>query len=216
VGKRRAAAAALGTAVVVSAIAWSGTTQQGCQPQDQCTGWTIWMGQPIQSWDYGQYHVKTEDFPPGAGSIDDNTWQTGPFDGTWLPFNGGDTYWINPVMNFDGGGPPFTGPYNGIQILVSPDPQPNPGSNFAIASGNIAEVATVWDPTGKFDVGFRVTNATCAPYYLWLQITRHLPPAPLPLDAGDDGPIEASGDASADVSIDAPPFDASTADAGAD
>ena len=97
---------------------------------------------------------------------------------------------------------------------MSPDPQPNPNSNFASASGNLAEVATILGSGPGDDIGFRITNATCAPYYIWVQITRLLPDAGPPLDAGNDGPTDATPDAVADSPADvsaSPP-----ADAGAD
>ena len=67
---------------------------------------------------------------------------------------------------------------------------------YVEASGQLAE----FSQSGPF--GFKVTNATCAHYYLYVSVVGTvaptLPPTPV-VDAGDDGSDDASGDAPSDA-----------------
>jgi hypothetical protein len=99
----------------------------------------------------------------------------------WFP--GNRTYVIFPQLP-DGGA--FTGPYTFPQVQLSPDSNPytTPGSNFAPSAGNAAEFSGL--PDGRTDA-FQVTNNTCSPYFLWLQVAQERP-------ASASGPSDAGGD----------------------
>lgn len=103
---------------------------------------------------------------PGEGQlIDENTWQSGPIDGPWLPFPKRQTYFFN--LNALGADrvPTLILPY----VSAQSDPLREAG-NLAVAAGNLAEISGV-------DKG-RVTvhNGTCADYFLRLVVMA--PPRP--------------------------------------
>ncbi|MDP9034963.1 MAG: hypothetical protein M3O50_09150 [Myxococcota bacterium] len=131
----------------------------------------------------------TVEAPPGIVRVNgqDVLWESGPLiptgdGGAWLDFRGQRTF----VFHFP---PPFaedteiTGfaPY----VSASADASDPTNPNFILASGNLAEV------TSLSGTGISVMNATCAPYFLRLEVRGHL-------FRGDAGAILASADASAE------------------
>jgi len=152
------------------AVAWGVlSTQAGCQLQGSCEAQTVYVP-AIPPGGAGQ-DVSSQGFGQGAGVYDTSigrVWQTGPIEGTWLPYPGSQTYVFYPTLP-DGG--PFVGPYIPTQFLVSADPDSytNPGSNGAIAAGNLGEFSGL--PDGGL-TGFVLTNDTCSPYFLWLAVAQ--------------------------------------------
>jgi hypothetical protein len=154
----------------------------GC-PLKNCDGSWVFLGNtpdaaPPEGTTYGAEL-------PFEHAVDETTWESVPIDGTYLDFPGQRVYVFAPFLDKTPSGQPFTGPYTNIVAYVSADPQPSlNGSNFTIASGNLAEVVGV--TTG----GFAVHNDTCAEYYLRVVATRAAPdggaPAPPPVDASAD------------------------------
>jgi hypothetical protein len=106
--------------------------------------------------------------------------------------------------------PRFYGPNWDFDVFVGTDPQPGTTGNFTIASGNLAEIFLVADPSpsqfasematnpSAAPPSFNVTNATCAEYYLRVVIHRY----PGPDDAGVDAYPASGGDASLDAGVD--------------
>jgi hypothetical protein len=212
--ERRAIAGAIIGSVACVGAAWGFlASQSGCQLQT-CIPSTLYVGSDAGA---------NQPFQTGAG-VYNGVWQSGVIDGNpadpstgWMSFPAQITYLVHPLLP-DGG--LFPGPYIPTNVLVSPDPFPNSGSNFAPSAGNIAEFSS--------DVGtngISVFNDTCSNYYLWFQLEQESPQpdaASSPLDASADGPTSAPSDASPDASLpdasDAsiPAPDASNADATGD
>lgn len=181
-GERGAIAGAVVVAVTGAGIAWGVlASEAGCQLQGACDpatydGFVTDTGAPTAMGFYGA------------------TWQSGPIEGTWAWFPGQRTYRIVPLLP-DGGA--LAGPYTFPQVLLSADPRPWPtaGSNFAQSAGNTAEFSSLDSGT----IGFQVTNNTCSPYYLWLQVAPEGQAAgavpALPEDGGADGAVPEDGSA---------------------
>jgi hypothetical protein len=155
-----AIARAVGAAVAVTGMASGGfASQAGCQLQGACdphtndTGFVTDTNAPTKSGMYG------------------SSWQSGPIEGTWASFPGGQTYTIRPKR---ADGTAFLGPYT-FQVLLSADTNPytTDGANFAPSAGNTAEFTGLYEDggvDGKVNTGFQVTNNTCSKYYLWLRV----------------------------------------------
>ncbi|MBX3218874.1 MAG: hypothetical protein KF795_00050 [Labilithrix sp.] len=134
----------------------------------------------------------TEVFGVDAGEgrmIDENRWESGPMDGTWLWFPR-QRYYIFDVRAFGG-----RVPFNPTAFLsASSNPATN-GGNMTSGSGNLTLFRSM--SANRIDI----QNDSCSDYYLRLVVD--LPPLPpvLPDDGGagddaSDGGIE--DDASAD------------------
>ena len=200
--ERGAIAGAVVAAVGCAGVAWGVLASGGgCQLQKVCDPATTNL--PFLPKEPEGPEVLPDGFPVGAGMYGD-VWQSGPIEGHWLWFPPERTYVIKPQLS-DGGA--FVGPYTFPQVLLSADPNPytNGGSNFAQSAGNTAEFAGVSKDT------FQVTNNTCSPYYLWLQVAQEYPSdgaAPVqldgstlsPADGGDGG--DAGGGAGTDAGAD--------------
>ncbi len=162
--RREKKVAALAT---VSALACAGAVwgvaamQAGCTPQGTCD--------PKDGGSVTGVSLQTS-----TGTL----WQTSPIEGTWLQFDGQESYYLYPTFS-DGGRMP--GPYTFPEIMVSADKNPytNPNSNFAPSAGNIAEILPL-------DGGFQVMNNTCSQYYLWMQVAQEYGAAPGGGDSGTD------------------------------
>ena len=127
------------------------------------------------------------DFGKNAGEgmlVDQNTWQTSPIDGKWIPYPHQRTY------HFD------VGPTLGLRtpkdiiVYISGVETPNGfNGDFTLASGSPAELSFLYPGTVS------VHNDTCADYYMRTEIRV----APW----GDSGaPDAASDDASMDAGVD--------------
>jgi hypothetical protein len=121
-------------------------------------------------------------------------WESVPVDGTWDDFPGGAIYFFGfGGSNFEAVEAPL--PY------VSTDPIPyaaDASGAYVQAGGQLAELSSA--NFSSLD-GFKVTNSTCAHYYLYVSVLGIIPPpapAPPPADAGTDAPGDAPADASAD------------------
>jgi hypothetical protein len=169
-----AIAGAIGVAVVCAWAAWGVIASEGgCQLQGACDPETIDPG-PLT--DKGA--------PTGAGMYGDR-WQSSPIEGTWAWFPGQRTYVVHP---------PFKGPYTFPQIFLSADANPysTDGSNFAASAGNTAEISDVNDDLRSF----KITNNTCSPYYLWLQVApQGQADGAVPEDGGADAAVPEDGGA---------------------
>ena len=192
------------TTILLSVLCIPGTvaTLTNCQLQSVC--------QPSYYW-YDDYYVNPlpdtvhEPLPSGAGVVDATHWQSGPIDGAWLDYPGARQIVLFPnVVPGPGYTLPgnFPGPYTNIFVYVSPNEDANgPGSNWTLASGNIAEVTTALLGTQWI---VSVTNASCAQYYVRVVVERAEPDASAPDDAGAEAGT--AGDAGADAGA---PTDAS-------
>ena len=180
-GRRRiAVAVALGGAIACAAGAWAAlSTQTGCQLQGSCDPSSVFVPSLPEGATLGQ-NTTVQGFQGGAGVVDGN-WTSGAIEGTWMNFPGQISYYVYPELP---DGAPFVGPYLYFGCMVSPDPNPlSPaggaaGSNGAFCAGNLAEFMAL--PDGG-QTGFIVTNDTCSPYYLWLEVAQEYP------DAGTNG-----------------------------
>jgi hypothetical protein len=206
-GRLRTIAATAGCAAALAGTAWAALAwQTGCQLQSVCAPSTAWWPPPTPTNFANPVNVPM----PNAGAIDDDTWQTGSIDDQWLYFPGGRTYTIFPLQTSDPYSPRFYGPNWDFDVFVGTDPQPGTTGNFTIASGNLAEIFLVADPSpsqfasematnpSAAPPSFNVTNATCAEYYLRVVIHRY----PGPDDAGVDAYPASGGDASLDAGVD--------------
>ena len=133
--------------------------------------------------------------------VDDDTWQTSPIAGAWIPFPARRTYWLDTsaLGRFP----------REVLVWVSSMERPNEGYNsFTQASGNLALIA------GVSERGLFLTNDTCAEMFVRVVVKA----SPVPADAGppalDAGAAPDAGwDAAAAVDA-ASTSDASTADGG--
>jgi hypothetical protein len=194
-GEKRAIIAA-----VIGGLAFAGialAAQSGCQLQGTCAPTSAWWPPPTPSNVTGPVPASL----PSSGTYDDNDWQSSGLDDTWLDFPGGRTYTIFPFTTSQWqSSPRFYGPYTGFDIDVATDPQPTTTGNFTPASGNLAEVFLVSDPSpsqfaaqqvadaAAVPPSFNIVNATCADYYLRVVVHRDptIPDTvPVP-DAGAD------------------------------
>lgn len=122
---------------------------------------------------------------PGEGQlVDEDTWQSGPIDGPWLPFPKRQTYFFDLNALGVDRVPAFVIPY----VSAQSDPL-HEGGNQTIAGGNLAEISGV-------DKG-RVTvhNGTCADYFLRVVVAA--PPRAGGGPNTNDGPDETPDDSDA-------------------
>jgi hypothetical protein len=119
--------------------------------------------------------------PPyeGGEMVNADTYETNPLASPaepWVNFPGGATLTVTypATVQKAVAGRPITG----LQAYVGISDQPNGGgANFTNASGGLAE----FSDAGA--TGFSVTNATCAHYFAWFQVTF----APADSGAADSG-----------------------------
>jgi hypothetical protein len=224
VRERRAIARALVVVVGCAGATWGFVAaDSGCQLQGVCDPKTV--------------NVPSEQsLPAGAGYFRTANggvvWQTSALDGTgasgWLTFPPQITYNITLPPLPDGGA--FLGPYVPVaNISADANPYVDPQNNFAPSAGNTTQVTGLYVDGGVrgdaslplVNVGVSVTNNTCTPYFLWLQLAQD---TPLDADAGSGSDVfvpDAAGqagdasttDAADDASNDA---HASKSDAGED
>ncbi|MBX3263503.1 MAG: hypothetical protein KF782_27780 [Labilithrix sp.] len=117
--------------------------------------------------------------------IDEDTWESGPMNGTWLWFPRQRTYLFD--LRVLGGRVPYSvEPY----IAASPDPM-TVGPNGTIGSGNLALLSNV--SANRVDV----RNDSCSDYYLRLVVKVEPMPPALPADDGG-GADAGTNDAAAD------------------
>lgn len=128
--------------------------------------------------------------------IDENTWESTPYNGTWTEFSGNDYIYFHGAF---GGRVPFDCT---IYLSVSANPAQD-GNNTTIASGNVALVSQ----QGPDQI--MVANGTCSRYFI--RVVLYAPPFPPAAgdagadagdpDAGDAGDLDASEpDAALDAS----------------
>jgi hypothetical protein len=171
--------AALGVAAAIVAPAFT----TGCQTH-QCDGDYI---HTIPDGGFVSAGSDIVTLDPASGY---SLWESSAFDGPWLDFPGQRTYEFGwGGFNFTSQGPP--------QLLVATDPSPNApdaSGNYVVAGGQLAEVGEL-----PGHLGFRVFNATCAHYYLYVAVWGNVPPPPppAPIDAGNDTSADAPGDGDA-------------------
>jgi hypothetical protein len=201
----------IGAAVIVAALAAGGAlvSVQGCQLKNCDPSFADIHADR----DAGPGQPLVLDVDAGEGrQLDPETWESTPMDGVFKEFPG--QRYVNVY-------PPFPGPYSSIVTYVSADPWPSPPipvtdsgdydlskqrpdlGNFTVASGNIAEIASInynpFHPTQI--VGFTLHNDSCAQYYMRVVVTRGIPDA-APQDAAVDAPIDAPVDSSSDAPSD--------------
>lgn len=129
---------------------------------------------------------------PGQGRmIDENTWESSPQEGEWLPYPKQRFYSIN-IPGLNGRTPQIVLPY----LSAAPNPRKT-GSNFTLGSGNLTLIVNV----GPNHVD--IINDSCSDYYLRLVVVASPFPsgdASIPVeqsDAANNGDAGAiSGDAS--------------------
>jgi hypothetical protein len=111
--------------------------------------------------------------------LDENTWESSPIDGPWLPFPR-QRFYVFDLHLLGDRRPMIPLPY----VSAQRDPL-HEGGNFTLGSGNLTEISAA--DKGKIVIH----NGTCADYYLRLVVqSEPLPPAPeqdADIDAGDAG-----------------------------
>ena len=215
-------------ATVVSGVAFAGMvgatlTSQGCQLQGVCQQSSAWWPGPTPS----NFPGPTVASLPNSGLVDENTWQSGSTDDPWLYFPGNRTYTIFPFTTSDPAtSQRFFGPDWDITVWIGTNPQPTTTGNYTTGSGNPAEVFLVTDPSpsqyaAEFAVDaaapvpvFNVVNASCADYYMRVEVVRHpgMDAGPIE-DAAPDSPPDSGPDASLDGGVN--DLDASSSPRGA-
>ena len=109
--------------------------------------------------------------------VDENTWESGPMDGAWLPYPRQRAY-IFDIRALGGRTPYSVEPY----ISASPEPMKN-GGNATVGSGNLALLANV--SPNRVDI----RNDSCSDFYLRLVV--HVRPQEPALPPEDDGGADA-------------------------
>jgi len=93
---------------------------------------------------------------PGEGRLlSPDVWESNPIDGVWLDFPR-QRAWIFDLHDLGDRVPQIITPY----VSAQADPQHEPGGNFTVAAGNIAELSGVQNDQVV------VHNGTCADYFL--------------------------------------------------
>jgi hypothetical protein len=94
--------------------------------------------------------------------VDDYTWESGPVDGTYLDFHGGNNWLLDPSAAMGKRAPV------GFSAFLSLDPNPYApnASGFAPSAGNLTEFHPAANPWQV-----NVLNDTCAQYYLRVVLT---------------------------------------------
>ena len=100
----------------------------------------------------------------GGDMLDENTWESGPLDGTYLDFHGQRTWVMNP-SGWVGDREPAT---FDVYLSLNPVPNSDGGAGFADPAGNLAQITAV--PSGG-GYQIQVLNNTCAQYYLRVVVT---------------------------------------------
>lgn len=108
--------------------------------------------------------------------IDENTWESGPIDGTYLPFPRQRAY-IFDIRSL-GGRIPFR-----VEPYLSASPEPMKSGNFINGSGNLAIFSNALP--NRVDI----RNDSCSDFYLRLVVEAK--PLPPELPAVDDGGADA-------------------------
>jgi hypothetical protein len=162
---------------VLVCVASAAPATQGCYTH-QCDSLTVTLGLGADGGVVG-----TGEMLSTGGSL---VWESNPNvppdGGTWLPFNGNQTYVF--MLPYDAGIPPGATVAN-YQAYVSATSDPE--GNSIVADGQLAEFSGLGT-----DAGFSVLNDTCANYFLRVTVT-FAPP-----DAGGTSPgagTDAGGDA---------------------
>ena len=101
--------------------------------------------------------------------VDPNTWESGPFVGTWLDY--GPNTDLHMHLRDGVTGAALLGDIQAPECYVSPTATPNtPGGQFAQGAGNLCQfTATTDSSTGGWQLD--VTNNTCAQYYVYVKVT---------------------------------------------
>jgi hypothetical protein len=111
--------------------------------------------------------------PYGPGTV---LWESAPFNDAWLPFPGERTYFFEFPAGFAALQPP--------SAWVATDPNPiangNSGATIVHGAGQLAEIND-----GIFG-GFKITNSTCAGYFLYVSVVGTYNPPPAPAPAAED------------------------------
>jgi hypothetical protein len=97
---------------------------------------------------------------PGEGRLlSADLWESTPVDGIWLDFPK-QRAWIFDLHDLGGRVPQVIVPY----VSAQADPNHEPGANFTIAAGNLAEISGVQNDQ------VIIHNGTCADYFLRLTV----------------------------------------------
>lgn len=169
----RSAAGALGVVSVVVMLCATSSATTACQARN-C-------------------EYSGSDFGRNAGEgrlIDANTWESTPAEGNWLPFPG-ERYWYFY--------PPFPKrKIARVNVFISPSADPNAGSQYTLASGNVAVIRQFADPGNQENPGISVGNDTCAEFFVRIVVDAYpeTPAGDAGADAGPDGSADAGPDAS--------------------
>ncbi len=147
---------------------------------------------------------KTFGLEPGEGRLlDEDTWESSPLDGKWLPYPHQRT-WVIYYGGYMKGRKPSS-----IDVFLAADERPNQaGSNFTVGGGDVVKMYNVTDDS------MGLANGTCADYFV--RVVVHAPRAAADAgatdatDATDAGDASDAAEARADAAEDAP------ADAAAD
>jgi hypothetical protein len=100
---------------------------------------------------------------PGGDVIDENTYETNPIAGPWLPYPHMVTIQVIFPEQFQQRIPFEIDPYVGVSSDADPDPN-GPGNNWVVASGQLALLFFAGPASGAGPGGFSVNNGTCADY----------------------------------------------------
>lgn len=117
--------------------------------------------------------------------LDEDTWESSPLDGKWLPYPHQRT-WVLFYGGYMKGRTPTS-----VQVFLSADERPNQaGSNFTQGGGDVVKMYNVTSDS------MGLVNGTCADYFV--RVVVKAPRFPAPADAGVEVPVDAGLDASPD------------------
>ncbi len=135
--------------------------------------------------------------------LDEDTWESSPLDGKWLPYPHQRT-WVLFYGAYMKGRTPSS-----VEVFLSADERPNQaGSNFTQGGGDVVKMYNVTSDS------MGLVNGTCADYFVRVVVKAPRFPAEAGAGAIDAGAAASPADGGADASLDDARADAS--DAGLD
>jgi hypothetical protein len=155
-------------ALAVLAVATCAPAMTGCQA-NPCQGASV----VVDDTDGGLLDLSGQTY-----------WQSGPLDGPWIQYNGGETVTFKYPTRFRAAQPPLawvsTGAYQG----------PDGGATLVSGAGQLNEV------TSQLETSMSMTNQSCANYYVFVSVLGTL------VDGGIDASPAASDASPSDATKD--------------
>jgi hypothetical protein len=149
--------------IVVGVIAASAAVPAatGCTTH-QCDTDCVWVGATAPANCSQGYAPDANLFHVGSDEV---VWESSPVQGTWIDFPGGRTYtFIWPTEILDDLGAGWEVQYPVVSVSTQADNGSTAGAVSSMAAGQLAEI------TSLSNYGFGVGNASCAEYYIRVEV----------------------------------------------